>query len=72
VAERLAGDQEVGCDYWFAEIFKGRTYPARLLCVFWCEVQNLEGTRQEGGYALGVQFGSLTLGDSVPELKQND
>jgi hypothetical protein len=72
VAKRLAGDQEVVCADRFAEMFKGRAYPPRLLCVFWCEVENLEGTRQEGGNAFGVLFGPLTLGGSIPELKQHD
>ena len=70
--ERLARDEKVVGPDRFTERFKGRTCPAGMLRVFSGEVQDLDGTRQEGSDAFGVHFRSLALGNAVPQLEEHN
>lgn len=71
MTERLAGDQEVVSANWFAESFKSCTNPSRVLGVFWGEIQDLEGTGQEGGDSFGIRLRALALGNSVPQFEKH-
>lgn len=72
MTNHLAGDEKVVGADWLTDHFKGRPNSAGMLRVFSGEVQDIDGTRQEGSDAFRVHFGSLALGNSVPKLEQHD
>jgi hypothetical protein len=72
MTERLASNQKVVSPDRFTDLFEGRPNAPRMAGILSGEVQDLQRTGQERRDAFGVRLGSLTLGNSVPELEQDD